>query len=406
MTGDFSDTQRRDVLLDFGAEPSAADEIMERTAGERWWPGRIVDDPKFPLDDELYLEAWRTYHLEALTAGAWPVLKTKLVQLTFPIRPGISKEAAYREVTLKGTPPSEEGVGLHLDDPDSLSLVLHSTLAGTVPILAVHARSDFETLVRALTARNEEIAVPQAMGACLVNGLNNWDRIKILRSHWEAGDPANKTEEAWTQEFRRIIPRPELYKDRFIILSHGPYSNVSAEDVGLEQELWNQLSFDVRMEHECTHALSLRVFGALRHDLLEELIADWIALIKVFGEYRTDLALRFLGLEDFPRFRIGGRLEIYRGDPPLSDDAFFLMQSLAKRSIAHLNDISTQRPDLLTTNEMLGRLTLALSTMPTEAVAAPDGVERILARFEAANLTAYEAQCTSNFRFWAAQSRR
>ncbi|RLE29746.1 MAG: hypothetical protein DRJ61_13960 [Acidobacteria bacterium] len=388
MTSDFSDTQRRAVLLNLGAEPSTANEVMEIMTGERWWPGKVVDDRNFPLEDELHLDAWRTYHLEALTAGAWPVLKTKLVQLTFPIKPGISKEATYREATLKGIPPSEEGVGLRMDDPDGLSLVLHSTLAGTVPILAVNARSDFETLVRALTARNEEITVPQAMGACLVNGLNNWDRIRTLRSHWEAGDPANKTEEAWTQEFRRIIPHPELYKDRFVILSQGPYSNVLAHDIGLEKEHWNRLSFDIRMEHECTHALSLRVFGALRHDLLEELIADWIALIKVFGKYRADLALKFLGLEDFPRFRIGGRLEIYRGDPPLSDDAFVLMQSLAKRSIAHLNEISTQRPDLLTTNEMLGRLTLALSTMPTEAVASPDGVERILARFEAANLTA------------------
>ncbi len=201
-----------------------------------------------------------------------------------------------------------------------------------------------------------------------------------MRSQWETNHQDDPIPGAWDTEFRRIIKHPELYKDRLIILSQGPYSGVRADDVGFSEEHWNQLSFNIRMEHECTHAFSLRVFSALRHDLLEELIADWVALTKVFGIYRADLARVFLGLEDFPDFRRGGRLEVYRGDPPLSDAAFSLMQKLAWQAIARLEEISTGRPDLLATDKNLGQLILALSTLPTEAIAAPDGMETILSR--------------------------
>jgi hypothetical protein len=260
---------------------------------------------------------------------------------------------------------------------------MHATLAGVVPVLSVSTRSDFEALVQALTARNEPVAIPPAMGACLVNGLNNWDRINTLRTQWEAEAPTDRASATWAEEFRRIIRQPELYKDRFVILSRGPYSGVGPRDVGLTEEQWDHRSFDLRREHECTHTLSLRVFGALRHDLLEELIADWVALIAVYGEYRPDLALRFLGLEAFPDFREGGRLEVYRGDPPLSNGAFALMQKLAWHCITHLEQVAIQHPLLVNTEKALGRLALALSTMPTETVAAPDGVERVVARCDA-----------------------
>ncbi len=385
MTEQFSDTQRRDVLLGIGADVATAAEFMKNSVGEKWWPGELIDFESLPLGDEPHIEAWSHYDLEAQTAGVWPVLKDKLVQFAFPVRSGISQEASYKKATHTGIAPPESDEGLHLDDPDNLTLELHATIAGTVPVLAVYARPDFETLVQALAARNEAIAVSPAMGACLINGLNNWDRIRTLRTRWEAEDPSHTSPGAWTSKFRQIIPHTELYKDRFIILSRGPYSGVRAEQAGLKEEDWERLSFDIRMEHECTHALSLKVFGALRHDLLEELLADWVALVKVFGKFRPDLALLFLGLEDYPNYREGGRLEVYRGDPPLSDQAFGLMQRIAWHCINHLDQISTSRPDLLNSDLALGRLTLALSTMPTEAVAAPDGVDRILARYETLN---------------------
>ena len=56
-----------------------------------------------------------------------------------------------------------------------------------------------------------------------------------------------------------------------------------------------------------------RVFGSMRSHVVDELVADFVGLARGFGGYRADLALRFLGLEAFPAYRTGGRLEHYRG---------------------------------------------------------------------------------------------
>jgi hypothetical protein len=120
----------------------------------------------------------------------------------------------------------------------------------------------------------------------------------------------------------------------------------------------------------------------MRHDLLEELIADWVALVKVFGGYRADLALRFLGLESFPSFRAGGRLEVYRGTPPVSDGAFEAMQRLATMAVKTLDSLSRDPSFDLTDDAALGRVTAALLTMPIEALVMDDGVERVWRRCE------------------------
>lgn len=381
MTDGLPDAQRRTVLSEMGADSATIDEIITTSAGDFWWPGGAIENPSLPLRDDPLIEAWSAYAAEAETSSTLTTLRAKLVQLSFPIRAGISTEEAYRAATLKGQIP-DGGEPLSLDDPDGLSLMLHPSLAGTIPILAVRNRTDFETIVRALTARNEPVSISDSMGACLINGLNNWDRIKTLRSRWEASDTSTRVSASWGEEFRRIIPQTALYKDRIIVLSHGPYSGVDAEHVGIENEEWKRLSFDIRLEHECVHALSLKLFGAMRHDLLEELIADWLALVKVFGGYRADFALRFLGLETFPDFREGGRLEVYRGTPPVSDGAFKVMQSLATKTIGTLDTITTDGSFDLKDDAVLGRLTVSLLTMPIEELVVDDAVERVRERYD------------------------
>src|SRR5947209_1512273 len=53
----------------------------------------------------------------------------------------------------------------------------------------------------------------------------------------------------------------------------------------------------------------------------------------------SELALRFLGLEDFPKYRSGGRLENYRGRPPLSDAAFKVVAALVQAAAETLERI-------------------------------------------------------------------
>jgi len=183
------------------------------------------------------------------------------------------------------------------------------------------------------------------MGAVIIAGYNNWDRIHTYRKEWELNNTENVTEESWLAEFQRLIPQKEFYQDKFIILSDGPYSAVPAESLGLAEEEWRRLSLIIRREHECTHYFTRRMFSSMRNNLLDELIADYMGIVSAIGFFRADWFLRFVGLENYPQYRAGARLENYRGDPPLSDGAFKILQALVKLAAENLEAFDTlKRP--------------------------------------------------------------
>ena len=99
---------------------------------------------------------------------------------------------------------------------------------------------------------------------------------------------------------------------------------------------WLNASLVIRREHECAHYFTRRVLGSMRNSLLDELIADYVGVVAASGRYHAAWFLRFLGLEEFPAFRPDGRLQRYRGDPPLSDGAFAVLRSVAKRAAERL----------------------------------------------------------------------
>jgi hypothetical protein len=238
-------------------------------------------------------------------------------------------------------------------------------------------RTDFVALVRALTTRNEPGPVPGSMGACMVSGLNNWARIREHRRRWGA-ESGDRSETGWQEEFRRLVPRKELYQDRLLIVSDGPYSNVSACEMGLPEQEWRRTSTTIRLEHECTHYFTLRVFGSMRNNILDELIADY-AGITAAGRYRADWFLRFMGLEAFPAYREGGRLQNYRGEPPLSGGAFRVLQGLVKDAAENLGRLDSDPAYLpgRETEDLAGTL-LALTGFRLEELAAPEAPGRIL----------------------------
>jgi hypothetical protein len=175
------------------------------------------------------------------------------------------------------------------------------------------------------------------MGACIVSGYNNCDRIHQYRQQW-AAQQSQYSETDWAFEFQRLIPQKELYQDKFIILSPSPYSNVAASDLGLTDAEWQQLSLKIRLEHECTHYFTRRFFGSMRNNLLDELIADYRGIVAALGHYRADWFLHFLGLESFPNYREGGRLQNYKGEPPLSNGAFSILQALVKKAAENIEN--------------------------------------------------------------------
>lgn len=310
---------RRRVLQSFGASNAVAEELLRYT--ENVFDGQSAD-PEAVLEDEPFVESWRRYAHEAHEIGAYECLRSRLIQLQFPVVEGISGTEVYRAATKRGVPPPA-GPGLQLLAPKLLRLEIHSTAAGQIPLVISGCRSDFVLLVQALTRRNEPVPIPESMGACMVAGYNNWDRVATYRNEWERNHPG----ELWKQEFARFSKQKELYQDRFILLSDGPYSGVSADAMGLPEDVWRAASLIIRREHECTHYYTRRVLGSMRNNLFDELIADYMGIVAVAGHFRADWFLRFMGLEAYPNYRPGARFENYMSG--ISEESASVLRRLA-----------------------------------------------------------------------------
>lgn len=360
---------RESVLRDYGASTLETEELL--AYNQNVFDHSCLKLPvKFPLFSEMHISTWEEYAAEAKVVGTFEVLKQKLVQLQFPILEGISQTEAYRCTTRKGIPVNgmSEATGLILKQPEKLQLMLYQSLAGTIPVLLTNHRDDFVSLVQALTMRNEPLPVPASMGACAIAGFNNWDRIYSYRQQWEQ-NAANCSEASWAEEFQRIVPLKTLYQDRFIILSDGPYSDIPAKDIGLQEAEWLCLSLTIRLEHECTHYFTHRLFNSMRNNLLDELIADYSGIVEAIGHYRADWFLRFMGLESFPNYREGGRLQNYRGQPPLSDVSFKILQALVKAAAENLERFDAEYATQLRSQNNQPLMLMALTHLTLEELA-------------------------------------
>jgi len=298
----------------------------------------------FPLPDEPFVAAWESYVEEARRVGVWACLRDRLVQLRFPIEAGISESPAYRAATRRGVWPAPESRGLELARPAELGLFLAETPVGRVPVILATTREDFVALVRALAHKNEPWEIPDAVGASIIGGYNNWDRVASLQRAWEDSDSTSGSPAEWAARWNEIVREPGLYQDRFIVLGSGPYSGAAAADVGLGEAEWTQSSIAIRLEHECTHHFTRRALGSMRNRLADELIAEYMGIVAAAGCFRADWLLRFLGLERHPVYRPGGRLEEYRGDLAPGGGSFRILCAAVERSARNLEAIDRLRP--------------------------------------------------------------
>jgi len=349
-------------LLDYGGDALDIDDL---------------DPQRVPLPDEPHVSAWRDYAARGEVGGLYDVLEQALVQLRFPVRAGISATDAYKAATLQGLDPAAlpGATGLELQNAAELQLRMQQTPGGTVPVLVPRGRADFESLVRALTARNEPVDVPASMGAATVVGYNNWDRVSAHRADWLGEHAAGD----WAAEFQRMLSHKELYQDRFLIISDGPYSAVPAHTLGLDDEHWRRSSVVVRAAHEGTHYTMKRILGVSRNRMHDELIADYMGIVAAHDSYRCDWFLHFIGLEDRSRYREGGRLQNYRGEPPLSDAAFRLLQGVVADAADNLEawDASLQ-PGPRSAREQ-AVIIAALATTSLEEIASQGGCDALAA---------------------------
>lgn len=368
------DTFRRDTLRALGAAGEILDALIAYTENP-FDTNRLAG---LPLPDELHVPVWEEYARTAASTGVFEALSDRIVQLRFPVREGISQTEAYRAATRRGVPPPPDSPGLVLERPDTLTLAIEQTPAGRIPVLTAGCRADFVALVRACTARNEPEAVADSMGACIVTGLNNWDRVARHRRAVEAarGTPLEAAE--WAAELAALAPRKAQYQDRFIILSSEPYSAVPADEVGLDEAAWRDRSIVIRRAHECAHYFTLRAFGVMRNHLLDELLADFAGLTAAFGRYDGRLALRVLGLDRWPDYRPDGRFRLYLGSPPLPAAAIDPLRRLVASAVSRIESALAGRP--LDDPPERARALVALAGLTLEELAAEDLPARLADR--------------------------
>ena len=387
---------RRRILAGCGASDAAADELLAY-AESGFAPDALAADREIPLDDEPFVDAWERYAARARSVGAVAALREGLVQLRFPVVEGMSERAEYQAATRRGALP-EEGAfePAQFDDEAGIRIVLHETPAGRLPVVTARARADFERLIHALTRRNEPQPLPASMGACIVAGYNDWGRIAARREAWaarcaragEAGDDV-----AWQAELREVLAQRELYQDRFVILSTGPYSGTPASDLGLQHDEWVALSHVIRLEHECAHYFTRRAFGSMKNSLLDELIADYTGIVAARGRFEPEWLVRFMGVEG-DDFRPAGRLRNYRGTPPLSDEAFVVLQELVRRAAQTLDGLDVllrggEAPRTMPrTPGEVARAITAIAATGLEHLAVPGAAGTVYARYRDAGALA------------------
>lgn len=277
-----------------------------------------------PLENEWHIKDWESYQQEAKREPLIEVLKKKLVTLNFPIKAGISQTKDYRNATLKGrsTMVMPSATGLVLERPKGLTLDFKKGIAGTIPVLIVESSNDFKTLLRALIYKNEPVPIPDSMGASIIKGINNWHRLQsaIMRQQKQTPNQSLKKSQL------KVIQDKRLYQDTFVVVSKKPYSNIYPAN--FTKLAWLKASLPLRIQHEYAHYLTHRFFDSMRNNMHDELLADYLGIHAIKDYFDADLFLQFIGLESYPIYRKGGRMENYRGTPPLSGKAFKVLATI------------------------------------------------------------------------------
>lgn len=218
------------------------------------------------------------------------VLAKRYPQILMPIEKGIKDSEEYRKVCLRGEKCNRPNT-FSKDPKDKLETF--NTPVGSVEVLTLRNRQDFEHACRCLGHKCEPVDIPSSTGAMAIFGLNNWDKVR-------AGI--------------------EDYKDSFIILSSGNYSDVLSGDIymitngqiSLSEQEWVEKSIIIRKYHELTHFVMRKMYPNDIDFIRDELIADCVGLICAFKCFDIRLLKLFLGIES-NTYRKGGRLENYEG---------------------------------------------------------------------------------------------
>ena len=224
--------------------------------------------------------------------------------------PNRGEKEAYSKVVLQVEMPESRDLSHFRQDPlDRKEIV--ETPAGTVVVVSLRNRADYELFVRCMMAAKEgpKAPIPASQGASTLVAFN-WPRIYAHREQFMEEQRAAGVEEPdWSEEFSRFISVPANYQDLFVVLSWGPYSSVTAAEAGQSENTWLETSYAIRKYHELTHVICRRLYPDRIDGVWDELVADAVGIYAALGHYDAALEKRCLGITG-ERYT-GGRLENY-----------------------------------------------------------------------------------------------
>ncbi len=188
------------------------------------------------------------------------------------------------------------------------------TPAGPVEVLFLKERADFETFLQIVGHKSSPNPIARTVGAITYRGLVDWGKVAAAKATYRAtgGDD-------WSAEFARLAKQPGAFRSELIVISEGPYSNVSADETPYDEAEWLRVSREVRLHHECAHVVCRRLMPEDVLPVWDEVTADVTGLLCATGRYDAALAGRFLGVtaEGFSDGRLSEYLD--EAQPPRID---------------------------------------------------------------------------------------
>ena len=237
---------------------------------------------------------------------------------------------AYKAAAGRGRAP--EGANLdHFIGNAEDELRRVPTPAGPIETLFLKERQDFETFLRIIGHKSQPVPIARTVGAITYCGLADWGKVAEAYMAYTAqgGDD-------WGAEFARLAKVPGAFRSEIIVISEGPYSNVSADKTPYGEDEWVRVSRGIRLHHECAHVVCRRTMPKDILPIWDEITADVVGLLCATGSYDARLAATFLGVGEGGF--AGGRLSEYLSDEQLeriddvSKEVFGVLCELEKLS--------------------------------------------------------------------------
>lgn len=210
---------------------------------------------------------------------------------------------AHRMAAGRGVAPFGANLDHFVGSPeDELREV--DTPAGPVEVLFLKDRSDFETLLQIVGHKAQPVPIARTVGAITYRGIADWGKVAKAREEYLAAGGDN-----WGSEFARLAKQPGAFRSEIVVISEGPYSNISASETPYGEDEWLRISREIRLHHECAHVVCRRTMPDDILPIWDEITADVVGLLCATGRYDAALASRFLGVSE-DGF-VGGRLAEY-----------------------------------------------------------------------------------------------